>query len=308
MSRKVRVSVIANSGLDKVPSNFESMLNYLRDEVEQVLPDKPDLIVFPEACDRCIPFSEDQQKAWYIFRGNRIRDFFSQIARENRCYIAYSAIRYFSTEVEHPFRNSTQIIGRDGVVVGIYDKNHLVPYEFDEREVAYGTEAEVIELDFGRVACIICFDLNFNSLLERYASQKPDLVVFSSFYHGGIKQLEWASRCRSYFVGAIDHDQSRIIDAFGNEIASTTNYQDFVTASINLDLALVHLDRNREKINAAKKKYGPLLQVFDPGRYGSVRLSYEGTDRTVMDIVQEFDILLLDEYLALCLEHRELYS
>lgn len=308
MSRNVRISVIANSGLANVPGTLESMLEYLRNEVEQVLPDKPDLIVFPEACDRCVSFSEDQQKAWYMLRGDRIRDFFSQIARENRCYIAYSAIRYLSTEVEHPFRNSTQIIGRDGVVVGMYDKNHLVPLEYDEREVAYGTEAEIIELDFGRVACIICFDLNFNSLLERYAAQKPDLIVFSSFYHGGIKQLEWASRCRSYFVGAIDHDQSRILDAFGTEIASTTNYQDYVTASINLDSTVVHLDRNREKINAAKKKYGPFLQVFDPGHYGSVRLSYEGTDKTIMDIVQEFGMLLLDDYLKLCLEHRETFS
>ena len=304
MSRIVKISLISNSGIDKVLCNLEAMLDYLRNEIEQVLPDKPDLIVFPEACDRCPSLSDEEQKSWYKLRGDKVRDLFSQIARKNRCYIAYSAIRSLSSEENHPFRNSTQLIGRDGSIVAIYDKNHLVPYEFDERGIGYGTTTEVFELDFGRVACLICFDLNFSSLLERYAAQKPDLVIFSSFYHGGIKQQEWASRCQSYFAGAIDHDQSRIIDPFGTELATTTNYQDYVTTSINLDYAIVHLDRNQEKITAAKREYGTSLTVFDPGHYGAVMLSYEENDKTVMDIIKEFDILLLDDYMTLCLDHR----
>lgn len=305
MSRIAKISLISNVGLEKIPPQIDAMIAHLQQKIEQVLPDKPDLILLPEACDRCVSLSDKEQNAWYKKRGNVIRDFLSQIAREHRCYIAYSAIRYLPQEEKQQFRNSIQILGRDGIVVGTYDKNHLVPHEFDDRDIAYGTEAEVFQLDFGKVACVICFDLNFNSLLERYAAQGPDLILFSSFYHGGIKQMEWASRCQAYFAGAIDRNQSRVLNAFGNEIASTTNYQDFVTTTLNFDTIIVHLDENQDKIRAAKKKFGPALTVFDPGQYGCVMLTYEDTDRTVLDVVHEFDILIFYAYMKSCLDHRK---
>lgn len=306
MARKVIVSLISNKGLDQVPCNLESMITHLNGKLEQVLPDAPDIIVLPEVCDRCVALSDAEQQTWYLERGTRILEFLSQVAKENRCYIVYSAVRHLPEDTSaHPFRNSTQIIGRDGKVVGIYDKNHLVPYEYDDRGIAYGTEAPVFELDFGKVACVICFDLNFNSLLERYAEQKPELILFSSLYHGGVKQIEWASRCKAYFAGAIENDQSRVIDAFGNLRAGTTNYQDFVTTTINLDYEIVHLDENQEKIVAAKKKYGSALTVYDPGHYGCVMLTYEAADQTALDVVREFDILELDDYFTGCLTHRK---
>ena len=50
------------------------------------------------------------------------------MAKENNCYIAYSAHRYVPEDKELPYRNSTQLINRKGEIEGIYDKNHLVPF------------------------------------------------------------------------------------------------------------------------------------------------------------------------------------
>ena len=313
MANYVKISVLGQPELktpysDDLESKVQEMMAYLRAGVEKVVPDKLDLIVVPEVVDRFPSFNMEQRKAYYQYRGDRFLNFYREIAKENHCYIAYSAVRYLPEEDKLPYRNSTQIIGRDGEIVGIYDKNHLVPYELDNGEIAYGTEAPVFELDFGRVACAICFDLNYTELLDRYAAQKPDLIIFSSMYHGGLMQQAWAYTCRAHFVGAICGQQSRVLNPFGETVASSANYFDFVTARVNLDCVIVHLDNHFEKIAAAKKKYGELLQMHDPGYYGGVLLSYEGTDRTVRDIMQEFDMITMDEYFDACRVHRRKWT
>ena len=310
MANFVKISLLSQPSLSHSPfsedleAKVQEMMAYLQKNLEQVLPDQPDLIVVPEACDRFPSFTMEQRKRYYQHRGDRIRDFYRQVARKNHCYIAYSACRWLPEETTLPYRNSTQIIGRDGEIVGIYDKNHLVPAELDNGEIAYGTEAPVFQLDFGRVGCAICFDLNFDELMRRYAEQKPDLLIFSSMYHGGLSQEYWAYSCRSYFAGAICNDQSRILNPFGETVASTTNYYNFITGKVNLDYALVHIDYNDPKYRAAKEKYGDRLIIHDPGHIGAVMLTYEGTDRTVKDIIREFDIMLLDDYFNGCRAHR----
>ena len=47
-----------------------------------------------------------------------------------------------------------------------------------------------------------------------------------------------------------------------------------------------------------------LLTIHDPGHIGAVMLTYEGTDKTVWDIVKEFEIEPLDDYFNRCRAHR----
>lgn len=53
----------------------------------------------------------------------------------------------------------------------------------------------------------------------------------------------WAYRSRSFFVGSINGGgtPSEIRNPLGQVVASSTNYFDFVVATINLDSRLVHL-------------------------------------------------------------------
>lgn len=311
MARNVKISVISQPTIQLPDSSdpekqVQQMWNYLRGHIEQVLPDKPDLIVLPEACDRFLGMSFAERKAYYRYRGNRIRDMLSDLAREQKCYIAYSAIRYLPEEESSglPFRNSTQIIDRSGNVVGIYDKNHIMPRELELADVAYGTQAPVFDLDFGRVCCAICFDLNYLELMQRYSVQKPELILFQSMYHGGFVQKEWAYNCRAYFASAVADDLSNILSPLGSTVATTTNYVRHVTKTINLDYVMAHFDDNWEKFDAAKQKYGSLLRLEEPGHVGSLIMTYEGHDTTATDIAKEFGIVLLDDYLDLCRAHR----
>ena len=70
---------------------IERMMALWRAEIDAVLPEKPDLILLPEVCDRYANLSAEQNRAYYDARGDRMRDFFAGVARENGCCIAYSA-------------------------------------------------------------------------------------------------------------------------------------------------------------------------------------------------------------------------
>lgn len=309
MSRPVKISLVApRAPLAPDTEDYEAltqnMIRFLQFNLDHVLPDRPDLIVLPEACDRYPNLTMEKRKAYYQTRGDRIRDFLCGVAKEHSCNIAYSACRNTPWDEKLPYRNSTQLIDRDGQITGIYDKNHLVTTELTSGGIAYGTEAPVFQLDIGRVACAICFDLNFEELLRKYIPQKPELIVFCSQYHGGLSQQYWAYQCRSYFAGAICGNQSRILNPLGETVAQSTNYYDYVTGTVNLDYALVHLDYNREKVAAAKRKYGEALTVHDPGHVGCYLLTSEDPSVSVKDIIREFDIELMDDYFARSAAHR----
>ena len=312
MSNFITLSAIGADMPDfsALPKNFsvyeKEMMANLKKNIDDVLPDRPDLIVLPECANRYVPFTRPELKEYYTFLGNRMVEYMQEIAVNNNTNIAYSAYRIADPDDEHPFRNSTIYIGRTGEICGIYDKNHLVIEEYTQNGAQYGTEAKVIPMDFGKVASTICFDLNFDELLYQYPSQSPDLIVFCSMFHGGqMRQAQWAYACRSYFIGAVCGHPCYVLNPFGEIIASSTNYTKYVSTKVNLDFAICHWDYNREKFNMAKNKYRDKLSIYDPGFVGSVMLSYEGNDKKVHDILSEFEIETLDVYLQRVRTHRK---
>ena len=280
----------------------EKMIQHWQEELAHVLPEKPDLIVLPEACDRPPNFSLDRRHEYYQVRGERILDFFAQQAKAHNCYLAYSAARDLPDGTR---RNSTTILDRKGQIAGRYNKNHLVITETTKADILCGKEAPIIQCDFGTVACAICFDLNFHELRLKYVEAKPDLIVFSSMYHGGLMQNYWAYSCRAHFVSAVAGLPSGIISPVGESIASSTNYFHYVTGRVNLDCAVVHLDYNWPKLDAMKAKYGPGVKIADPGYLGSVLISSEMEELTISDLIAEFEIERLDDYFSRSLDHRQ---
>lgn len=279
------------------------MIEHWRDEIATVLGDGPDLIVVPEMCDVPLGWSCERQRAYYEVRGDRILDSFAETARQNHCHVVYPAIR---ANCDGKPTNAAVVIDRNGGIAGVYHKNHLVMDEQVEGGLSYGREHSVIPCDFGRVACAICFDLNFDSLRLAYARQKPDLVIFSSVYHGGdVIQSYWAFSCRCWFVGAVAGLPSQIRNPFGQVVVSSTNYRNYAVATVNLDCCLAHLDLNQVKLKALKSNYGDSVDIHDPGYWGSVLITSRCESVTALEMAREFEIELLDEYFTRSLEHRD---
>jgi hypothetical protein len=279
----------------------EQVIAHWRREFSQVLPDRPDLIVVPEACDRPAGLSREQRLAYYRVRKNQVRDFFAQVAAQNHCYLVYSAAREMD---DGTWRNSSVLIDRQGQIVGVYNKNHVTIGERTESGILYGREAPVFDCDFGRVAFAICFDLNFDELRLKYVQAKPDLILFSSVYHGGLMQAYWAYSCRAHFVGAVAGLPCEIRNPLGEVVAANTNYFDYAVAEVNLDCRLAHLDYNWSRLRALKNKYGPNVKITDPGFLGCVLISSEDAKTTVDEMIDEFKVEMLDDYMARALAHR----
>jgi predicted amidohydrolase len=289
-------------GLDEI---VERTIEFWGRRLEDVLPDNPDIVVLPETVDRPDNFGPERQLEYYHHRGTRIRDYFADVARQNNTYIAYSSAMF----VDGVGQNCTQIIDRSGEIVGDYAKNFLVMDENEDLGLRYGQEAACFDLDFGRVGSAICFDLNFDEIRTAYVKAKPELLLFSSEYHGGLMQNYWAYSLRSYMAACVRPPApSAVLSPLGEVLATSTNYFEHVTQTVNLDYAIMHLDGHWKKLADIKHKYGPDVSIHDPGRLGSVLLTSQSNDFTAKDIVAEYDLELLDDYLARSRRHRAEHS
>ncbi|MFD0669947.1 carbon-nitrogen hydrolase family protein [Cohnella sp. GCM10027633] len=274
---------------------IDRMIRHWADQLEKVLPDRPDLIVLPEVCDRPDPlgFPLEEQHAYFRARGSQVRDYLADVAKRHRCYIAYPAL---SESADGGWLNEMQMIDRVGRVMGTYRKHYPTPDESGRRKVRFGTDAPVFECDFGRVAAVICFDLNFDELRLHYAAMKPDLIVFPSMYHGGLMQGYWAYSCRAHFAGAVAGGPCTILNPLGTATAGSTNYYSFCTATVNLDCAVLHIDENDVLFPAIKRKYGRDVTIGEPGYLGCVLLSSESDVFSADDVIEEFGLERIDDY------------
>ena len=196
------------------------------------------------------------------------------------------------------------MIDKTGKVMGCYDKNYVTIGE-SKKGICYGEQAELMDLGFAKAACAICFDLNFDELLYRYKEKAPKLIVFSSSYHGGIKQYEWAYKTGAYFAGSIGNDaESRIINPFGETVARTTNYYKYVTGQVNFDYIITGLGYNRTKLDAAKKKYGEIIRIHEPGYLSPAMLTSLSEEISAEEIAREFEMEIWYDYLKRNVELR----
>lgn len=299
-SNKVKIVTIGGGGGMVIVGDsrdpqkmVDQIVDFWQGEMDKVLLYHPDLILLTEACDRPGGLTTEEQFNYYKIRKNQVLDYFATVAKANHCYIAFGMKR----EEKGTWRNSCIILDREGKVAGIYNKNFPTIDEMEEG-IRAGNETPVFQCDFGRVACAICFDLNFDELREQYAILKPDIILFPSMYHGSLEQSKWAYSCRSFFVCSFGFltAPSEIRDPLGEVIASSTNYFNYAMATVNLDRKLVHLDYNWEKLVALKKKYGEEVIITDPGKLGVVLITSEHNKISAGDMVREFNIEMVDDY------------
>lgn len=279
-------------------------IKYIDSKIQPVLSEKPDLILLPEYCDCPMDLAFEKKVGYYTEeRCDKVLDYLKGVAKANNCYIAYSA---WKQETDGYGRNAIRMIDRRGEIIGEYRKNYMVKSEPTFYNCKTGRDAVIFDCDFGRVGSLICFDMNYEELRLRYKALRPDLMIFSSNFGGGLMQNFYAFDTKSYFVGACAYNHAtQFIDPLGNTIAKRSVYSDSLIETIDLDYVVVHLDYNEEKFAKAKAKYGANLVIDPRGDTGQVLITYKGTDTTARAIVKEFDIPDIFQYLEWGTNYRK---
>ena len=175
-------------------------------------------------------------------------------AREHNLYIVAGLAERDATGTVY---NSAVIVGRDGRPVGAYRKTHIFPAT--ESFFALGTELSVFDLDFGRVAIPICYDLEYPEPARVLCLKGAELLLSMAAHWIGTGSVGtpanfittiYASRALEnrvpvvlanrvgYDPGLADSfiGLSRIVDADGMTVAAMTDDSEgMITATLDLD-------------------------------------------------------------------------
>ncbi len=220
-------------------------------------------------------------------------------AREERCFVAGSVLLHDGNRKY----NTLTLFDDHGQIAGSYRKNFLTFGPGSEIDLGFssGKDIACIDTAIGRIGLAVCFDLNFPELRARYKAAKPDILCFSSMYHGGLMQSMWAYDLRSFFIAALSAVNASygIMDPFGREVKFASSYVPDPIATINLDRVMMHLTWNREKFNDICRKYGDEVTLDIPPSIGSALLYSNSSERSAMDIAREFELVLLDDFMDL---------
>jgi len=291
MSKYVKIASVQFStrAVAKTKEAKKIVLGELQDAYKRLAGYGVDLAVFSEGVESCGQANDDAENP---DKPGPFLKSYRAFAKSERCHVAGSV----RTTRNGRIYNSIAFISPTGEILGVYDKVNLTTGEI-EGGFTPGAGAVVVDSAIGRLGGIICFDLNFENILAQYKQLKPDILAFASMYHGGLMQATWAYQCRSFFASALPFMGCGILDPFGRELAMTDCYNTIARATVNLDRAMVHLDYNWEKFPAIERKYVGEVVVDIPANIAPALIYSLTTKRTAMDIVEEFGLELLDDYL-----------
>ena len=302
--REITVTIVGEER-PAMPQNrrptVDACFAYWKRSMDRELPNRPDLMVLPEGVDSWRGMSSQEKLEWCNRRGRELIDRFVAYAREHRMYLVFNSARVRS---DGDLCNTTYMLDRDGDCIAVYDKYYPAPIEIWQKALTIrpGDEVVTAETDFGRVAFITCFDINFRDYIEKIREKKPDVICYCSAFDGSTFWRKAVSyTCRAYMVAATTGPFAKAITGpCGEDIAHQHNYGYWRTFSqkINTNCRVVHMGMHWKHLEEAVRRYGPDVTVRNPGNVGACTLISNRPDRPIDDIIAELGIEIWDRYYA----------
>jgi predicted amidohydrolase len=149
--------------------------------------------------------------------------------------------------------NQATIIDRKGKIAGFYRK--IQPTAEERRHVVPGNALPVFNLDFGRIAVMICMDIYFPEIPRIYAFKGAEILFWPTVSHGPTQEsLRIQATARALdnslivvesnlashppyapYIGRFRPATARIIDHNGDILAQTGRRHGVATATVDLD-------------------------------------------------------------------------
>jgi predicted amidohydrolase len=301
MPRKISVATVCTQGyVGPTPEkNRERALSHL----DEACALHPDIVCLPEtfaSVGASLPVAEKAEPV----PGPSV-DACARRAREHGTYVVCPIM----TVREGRVYNSAVIIDRAGDVAGIYDKVQPVTstHDFTEMEngVMPGAEAQVFDLDFGRVGVQICFDMGFPEAWQQLADRGAELVLYPSAVPGGFYLRSYAFLHEYFVVSSVRSQYARIINPMGDILAETSKHQRVVARQIDLDYIVCHFDFHPHMPDHLQRKYGNDITVRAHQQEGRFVVWSNSDDVPLDGLVQEEGLEAVQDYYG---RHRSAYA
>jgi len=231
--------------MEDTPHTVEQNLARAAEYVDRAAEYHPDVILLPETVTtNKVP----GQPACEEYPGEWTHLFQAKAQEHNANLIAPYYVR-----TSEGISNQATVITRDGAIAGYYRKTH--PTASEAQFITPGTDFPVIELDFGKIAIMICMDIYFPEIVRIYAMKGAEILFWPTVTHGPTQSgLEMQVRTRAmdnslYIVesnlaghppyapykGRFYPGTTRIIDHNGDILAHTGRREGIAVATIDLD-------------------------------------------------------------------------
>ena len=214
-------------------------------------------------------------------------DLMGTLANEYGMYIICPLLE----QSEDKVYNTAVLLDREGNIVGKYRKIFVF---WGEDVHAGEAEVPVFDTDFGRIAMLTCFDLNFPELWMQAERQNVDIVFWPSAYGGG-KPLNGYASINAYYIVAVGDGD--MIDMTGEPIPTENPTGKLYIATLDLDRTLVHKDYTRSKIKQLLDEHGEevvLEKDWHPEGWFMLHAIKPGV--LVRQLLREYEIETLREY------------
>jgi beta-ureidopropionase len=187
--------------------------------------------------------------------------------------------------------NTAVLIDRRGQVAGTYRKVHPTIREM-ERGITPGHQVRVFGTDFGRVAMLICFDVNFAERWHEAKQLGAEIVFWATVDEGGLRPAAYARQNEYYVVSACYGPTWRasILDVTGRELVGTSQRDDVAWAQIDLEKRVFHTDDNEQRYEAILRKYGRRVTAQILSAEETLTLESNDPALTVDDLIAEFGL------------------
>ena len=298
MSRSATISLVSYppvSGGD--PDRLDKTLERMGGFVDQAANLDSDLVAFPEICNY---LGAPDRWQFEPLDGPTI----TALSRKAKANSIYVVCPFGTYDDDGNRRNSATLIGRDGEIAGVYYKNFPTHGELDIGIVP-GTETPVFETDFGRLGLCVCFDLNYREVGFGLCENRAELVIWPSMWDGARMLTKWSLEF-GFYMGGLHSGRSTFVDICGREILSLgrqlsdrSGNSALATATLDLDLRLLHHDFNIDAIKPLFEKYGATAASAEwKPEECLLLLGSQLPGMTTDQLIAEFDLEPMRDYLA----------
>jgi beta-ureidopropionase len=188
--------------------------------------------------------------------------------------------------------NTSVLLDRQGEVAGFYRKVFVF---WGEGLVPGRDGVKAFTTDFGRIAILTCFDLNFPELWQQADQLNVDIVFWPSAYEGG-NPLNAFAMLYHYYVVPVGG--GNIIDITGKNLTDLEKPKSgqFI-ATLDLDRTFIHSNFTGDKVAKLLREHAGEVQqehFYDKESWFLLRSTKPGV--RVRDLCNQYQIETLRQY------------